>query len=318
MRTLPMGFLLCACGAGQSPAEALAPVASEAAPDSPTLVVDRSFAELVLRQQAGKTDLRPELLAHPALQAMVRHQRMSGNPAPQPEAILARILSASEGQACAEKVLEHWKGKEEVLAAYALRAMDYLPEATAVAEVLYLELGYEIGFVAPPAIALNVGHEHFCDQPHELGYYALHEHHHLGFLQWNPWPDIAAMDEPQDLLDLVRYATWLEGSAVHAAYAIRQQENALAGDEDYRVYLDPAEAERIRQRYAELLAQARGLQALEGPAVEAILGSMSSKERLWYRYGALQAWEQERSGGRQALLAAVRELPEIPPPGTAP
>lgn len=318
MRAAPL-FLVLACCQHQHPADvavaAAVDVPASPVPAGPTMRVDSDFARLVLAHRAGEPGLEDELAAHPALAAMVKHQRMSGHPSPDPAELLGRILVSDEDLECGAVVLEHWQGREDELVATAMEAMDHLPSATVPGAVVYLELGYEIGFVAPPAIALNVGHPHFCAAPGELAFYALHEHHHLGFLQWAALPDLSSIDTRHELLDLVRFATWMEGTAVHAAYDARLRAGALGADPDYGVYGNPEEAARVEERFDTLVAIVRALDPVNPPALEAILGPMSSGERVWYRYGALLAWEVERTEGREGLRRRLRDgegLPSVP------
>ncbi len=312
-------LLVLACCRHQPPEEVSSAHASEpiaaSAPEPLTMRVDAGFAQLVLDHRAGQAGLEQALLDHPALAAIVEHQRLSGNPAPDPAGILEHILDSDLDLACARSVLDHWRGRDAELVAIAMAAMHHLPADTVPGEVLYLELGYEIGFVAPPAFALNVGHPHFCEDPAELAYYALHEHHHLGFLQWLSWPDLSSLDTREELLDLIRFATWMEGSAVHAAYDARQRAGALGSDQDYAIYLDPDEAARVGQRYEDVVAIAGALDPVNAAGLEFILGPLSSGERLWYRYGALLAWQLEQAEGRHGLRRRILSgegLPGLP------
>lgn len=92
---------------------------------------------------------------------------------------------------------------------------------------------------------------------------------------------------------------------MHAAYALRARQGALAADPDYAVYTDATAARRATSRYAELRARIAGTQRLPDAEVGAVLEAMSSGERIWYRFGARVAWTIEHEQGRAALVDAI-------------
>ena len=146
-----------------------------------------------------------------------------------------------------------------------------------------------------------MAHEHFVADPRELFFYAIHELHHVGFMNHRPIADLSCMADPDCLRDAVRYFTQLEGMAVHSAYAPRKKGEQLEGDDDYLVYTDKDEAKRVIERYNEVLALCD-----EGEP-GAVLEPMSSGERLWYRYGALMAWRLEQQEGIETLVGSIVE-----------
>ena len=52
-----------------------------------------------------------------------------------------------------------------------------------------------------------------------------------------------------ELYEFVRYATFLEGLAVHAARETRRLQDALAADPDYRALTDVSELGRVMAAY---------------------------------------------------------------------
>ncbi|MCA9645421.1 MAG: hypothetical protein H6718_19710 [Polyangiaceae bacterium] len=272
--------------------------------------VDGSFAELLMTG-SGDPSLRPKLLAHPALAAIVRHQKLSGNTGATPEAALEDVFKGLERHPPTRSVLDAWRGRDTELLAAANAAARYLPQGNVFSGEVYLVAGYDIGVAAPPDLILNVAHPHFVDDPRELGFYATHEAHHVGFLALRSAPALTDLNQAPKLRAVVTFMTQLEGMGVHAAYPARSEQHRLDGDDDYQVYADPAQAKAVTERYAELtttLAQTDG--SLEDELVGNVLNAMSSGQRVWYRFGALVCWHLEQHKGRQALIASIRK-PEL-------
>ncbi|MFO0564088.1 MAG: hypothetical protein U0263_00420 [Polyangiaceae bacterium] len=214
------------------------PVRSPGAPRESAHRVDSSFARLLLEAH----DLpvrRQKLLEHGALSAMLRHQRLAGNSGATREEVLAKILDSVKRNPVTASVLDAWRGREQELAEHADAAASLLPPEGRFAGTVYLVMGYDIGVAAPPDIVLNVAHEHFLHDPSELGFYATHEAHHVGFLGSRRAPELVELNEPQRLESVVRYMTQLEGMGVHAAWPHAGELGALAADRDYRIYLGP-------------------------------------------------------------------------------
>lgn len=273
--------------------------------------VDDSFARLALRWLAEDAQgLRLKLLAHPALSAMLRHERLAGDRSITKQALLDRILRSVRRARPTSRVLEAWAGRGDALIWYAGEAARYLPAGTAFTGTIYLAMGYDIGVAAPPDVVLNVAHEHFETAPSELGFYATHEAHHVGFLRFRPVPSMTNLSDPARLRTLVQFMTQLEGMAVHAAYPLRRDRGQLGADHDYSVYANPAEADRVTIRYKEIVTQLSQSDLLRDQQVGAILNAVSSGERLAYRFGALVSWTLERERGRRALIASI-ETPAV-------
>ncbi len=129
-------------------------------------------------------------------------------------------------------------------------------------------------------------------------------------MQYQPPPRLSDLKTCADLLRLVEYSTQLEGMAVWAAYDRRKQEHALQDDGDYVALIDEA-----RMRKDELLyfkdyqyLKMRGHEPADADAW-AVIGRMSSGERLWYRVGARMAQRIEEKFGRSALVALIEKGP---------
>ncbi|MEZ4369616.1 MAG: DUF5700 domain-containing putative Zn-dependent protease [Polyangiaceae bacterium] len=278
-----------------------------AAPPPQTSRVDGSFAELLMTG-SGDPSLRPKLVAHPALAAIVRHQKLSGNSMATPESALNDVFKGLERHPPTRSVLDAWRGRDTELLEAATAASRYLPQGNVFSGKVFLVAGYDIGVAAPPDLLLNVAHPHFTADPQELGFYATHEAHHVGFLALRSAPALTDLNQAPKLRAVVSFMTQLEGMGVHAAYPARSEQHRLEGDDDYHVYVDSTQAKAVTERYAELtttLAQTDG--ELEDELVGTVLNAMSSGERVWYRFGALVCWRLEQQQGRQALIAAIRD-----------
>jgi len=282
--------------------------AGTSAPTPPAAArVDDSFARRVLEvldaERAGQGPDTQRLRDHPAVLAVMRHRRLTGDSGATADTTLELMLRKAREAPPSRRVLEAWAGREGELTRRAGAAAAYLPAGFRFEGTVLLMAGYDIGVPAPPDIALNVGHRHYAESPEELGFYATHEAHHVGFLAVRPIPSLDHLDDPAHLREVIGYQTQLEGMAVHAAHPVREAAGALAGDGDYRVYVDAAEAARVTRRYGELLS--RWPTPLTERFVSELLDTLSTNERLWYRFGALVARELERRQGRDALIASI-------------
>ncbi len=269
------------------------------------LRVDLSFAERVL---AGAE--APELALHPAAAALARHQGMTGNPAPDPRAIVDGLLERQPDKARVAQVLRHWGDRKTELAVAMHDASDYLPSGSPPPEHLYAVTGYDIGVAAPPDVVLNAGHERFLSDPSEGIYYACHEAHHVGFLHHRAMPDLTALGGPGILGQVVDFITQMEGMAVHAAKPLREASGAMDADPDYAVYRSEEKAAEVSAAWKALRARCGTTEPDEGALIGEVLDAMTSGGRLAYMYGAVLSEQIERTRGRAALVASV-ETPEI-------
>lgn len=299
------GFL---CGAALAAAGLLVGCPRRATPPavgSSGLVVDDSFARLALAHLAGD-DATSALLEHPALEALARHQAMTGVPSSTPAELLARVLDRVDVEGAAT-VLEAWSARPGGLEQAASDALRLLPAGVQLSGRILLGVGYDIGVAAPPDVYLNLAHPHFVQAPEELPLYATHEAHHVGFLQRRTMPALERLEEPPVLREIVSFFTQLEGMAVHAALEPRRAAGLLDGDPDYAVYDDASVATAVIEAYRQQLALLEVEGRLHGSTIGQVLGRMSAMERLWYRFGALVCARIEERQGRAALVATIDE-----------
>lgn len=267
-----------------------------------------SFARDALAYGEAPDDvLRRRLEASPALAALLRHRRLSGDTSITADELLARVLDEAEDVAGTRTVLDRWQPRPAELIAAADRSRRHLPPGRGFGGHVYLVVGYDIAVATPPDIAVNAAHAHFRERPEEVAHYVTHEAHHVGFLSLRSMPSLENLSDPAELTGLVRFLTQLEGMAVHSAYEPRRAAGHLGADADYRLYEDAAEAARVTRRYAEVLALAASPGPLSDETIGQVLEAMSSGERLWYRFGALVSWTLEREQGRDELVASITE-----------
>ena len=274
----------------------------EAGAQARMIRVDLSFAE---RLVAGAG--LDELAAHPAAAALARHQAMSGNPDPDPRAIVEEILDAGSDPLRTQAVLKLWRERRNDLALAMHAASEYLPPDSPTPHHLYAVTGYDIGVAAPPDVVLNAGHERFLADPSEGIYYACHEAHHVGFLHHRTMPDLTALGGPGILGQVVDFITQMEGMAVHAAKPLREAAGAMDADPDYEVYRSREKAAAVTAAWRALRARCGTTEPDEGALIGEVLDAMTSGGRLAYQYGALVCETFEATQTRAALAETVKE-----------
>lgn len=191
-------------------------------------------------------------------------------------------------------------------------AKAHLPQGFNFAHPLYVTWGYDIGVSMAGSSSLNIAHPHFAESPEEIWYYCIHEMHHAGVTSFHPFPmPIADIKTTAEMTAFIRYATFLEGAAVYAAYGARAEAGALADDRDYVALEDAAAIARVLADYAAILA------AFEDSPERALtdadwemIGPLSDGERLWYRAGAAMARKIDEGLGRAAYRRIIREGPD--------
>ena len=299
-----MALCMIACGSSQ-----LAVDADDTA-EACSLAVDTSLAEYLLNtRQKGQTP-NEQLTEHPALFAITSHQHLSGNARATAGNMLERMQKAVASAKAPPTALDYWRPRQTTLVDFAKYARDYLPDNAKQCGKIFIVAGYDIGAAAPPDIILNVAHPHFVAQPKELGFYATHEAHHVGFMSLRGPPALTNLNEPSRLISIIEYMTQLEGLGVHAAYNLRKTRDALGDDPDYAVYEKPAVATSVISEYKHWLNRLASTDTLSDEMVGNALNALSSGDRLWYRFGALVAWKLEKDQGRTALITSINQ-PEI-------
>ena len=310
-------LLFCGC-----PAPAQTKVASPSqAPESDAvsqqhLTFDAAFAQLTLRYFHDHDPGTLKLLANtPAAAHLLEHARNFDYDVPKDstQALAAHLMSKEtpERVAACRSSLDYFSGPMLADSSWVNGTLAYLPPGFRFRGSLFLIFGYDIGVAYGDNASLNCAHPHFAAHPEELKYYAIHELHHVGFMTYQPPPRLADIKTCRQLLHLVQYSTQLEGMAVYVAYASREKEHALAGDDDYVALQDGARMTRDEQLYFDDLhyLQNRGDEPADD-AAWAVVVRMSSGERLWYRVGAHMAQTIEQRSGRTALVALVQQGPE--------
>jgi hypothetical protein len=185
-------------------------------------------------------------------------------------------------------------------------ASSYLPDQAQPANPPHMTWGYDIGVAMNAHASLNVTHRHFLADRDEIWFYCIHEVHHSGLMQIHPMPRVTDIDTVLELYEFVRYATFLEGLAVHAARGSRRLHNALDGDHDYLALTDALELDQVMVAYQQKLAYLRS--EIGRPLRDEhwhVVEEMSSGRRLWYVAGAAMAAHIEDSNGRGDLLELV-------------
>ncbi|MCK4671437.1 MAG: hypothetical protein KAT47_02770, partial [Candidatus Aegiribacteria sp.] len=176
---------------------------------------DWSFAKRILESDPDR--FPAGLSGLPALKALIRHQILSGNSSPDEDTLLSDVLQNIPDRNGAHLLLTEWENRDNDIIEYSREALRYLPGKTRLSGKIFFVAGYDIGFVAPPDVAINIAHQHFIKYPDDVGYYLTHEVHHLGFLSHRTMPPIReSLHTGEGLLKLIFFLTQMEGMAVHA------------------------------------------------------------------------------------------------------
>jgi hypothetical protein len=191
-------------------------------------------------------------------------------------------------------------------------ASAYLPGEAQPKNPLHITWGYDIGVAMDDHASLNFTHPHFLNDRKEIWFYCIHEVHHSGVMQIHPMPQIISdIDTVQKLTDFIRYATFLEGLAVHAARDDRRKANALGQDRDYIALEDTEHLARLLTVYWQRLSFInREIGVPLSDVHWKVVEEMSSGDRLWYVAGAAMAAAIENSLGRAGLLEIIRQGPK--------
>ncbi|MBU1240324.1 hypothetical protein KJ865_11510, partial [Myxococcota bacterium] len=189
-------------------------------------------------------------------------------------------------------------------------ALRYLPADFRFAGTLYFTVGYDIGTAWYPNGSINLAHKGFLQNPREISYYIIHELHHIGFMKYNPMPDLKTLKRASDLANLVRFAAHMEGMGVYAPWELRRQRGHL-NDPDYRTLADTTARKKAVDRFFVIFDDLvkRGAQPVT-PRELAYLEELSGKGRLWYIAGAHMAQAIEKDLGVPALRNLVKSGPK--------
>ncbi len=281
------------------------------------LTFDSSFAKLALQYEAKPNpSLLEQMTSSPAIAHILRHATNFDYDVPKnsPQELVTYLLKPASDQAeriaTCKQSLDYFTGPMLTNPGWVGDVLRYLPTNFRFHGTLFLTFGYDIGVAIGPSASLNCTHHHFQNHSRELLYYAIHELHHTGFMQYQPPPRLADLKSCADLLRLVEYSTQLEGMAVWAADARRKQEHALQDDADYVALIDEARMSHDETLYFKdyQYLKARGEEPAD-TAAWAVIQRMSSGERLWYRVGARMAERIEANFGRTVLVALIEKGP---------
>lgn len=278
---------------------------------------DFTHVTLALRY-FGEPDenLLVEIAASPAGQHLKRHSDRTGYYPPDATAldVTRDLLKERPPPGTLEAVagLVQAVGSEPARQALCMaEAARFLPPEAVPVNPLHVTWGYDIGVAMDGHASLNFAHPHFLQDPEEVWFYCIHEVHHSGLMRLHPMPRVAEIGTVRELYEFVRYATFLEGLAVHAAREQRTRLGALAADPDYVKLTRVAELERTMADYDAKLAW---LGSQVGLALSDthwnVVERMSSGDRLWYVAGAAMAAAIEQARGREGLLEAEKNGPD--------
>ena len=190
------------------------------------------------------------------------------------------------------------------------QTLQYLPDDFVFTGHLFFTWGYDIGVSMDENASLNLAHNTFHKSIDEVWYYCIHELHHVGFQQYNRFPDFAKVTPGPQLFELVQYLTFLEGSAVYAAYVARADNKDLT-DPDYIALENPTTMQAYTQEYFHTynMIASIGDSALNEDDWN-LLNNLSDGKRLWYRVGASMAEKLDKKLGRHAYKKIIKQGPQ--------
>lgn len=287
-------------------------------PEPCTSCFDFSHVKLAIEYfDAPRDSLLAEIAATPAALHLKRHSDRTGyySAGATPREITNDLVEKTPSPETLNAVRDLVRYADKNPArqkACGLEAAAHLPEEVRPNNPLYITWGYDIGVAMDDRASLNFTHTHFLENREEIWFYCIHEVHHTGVMQIHPMPDkISDIDTVQELYDFARYATFLEGLAVHAARDARREASALGHDRDYLALEDVKSLDRIVGAYWKNLSFLKSeigvpLNKVHWQVVE----DMSSGDRLWYVAGAAMAAEIESHQGRGRLLEVIRQGPD--------
>lgn len=268
--------------------------------------LDTSFVKYVLNTlQKNAHSSSETVLQHPALQAIVRHQKMSGAFQATVRKIWKCISRKNIYHARVKRVLSYIQKQGQHICQLWNESAAYLPSSFRFTGRIYFVVGYDIGVASPPDILINIAHPRFLREPREIGAYIIHELHHVGFLRHQKMPYLKGLPKRSTTLQLIRWATQSEGMAVHAAYAYRKRHHLLHLDPDYSIYTDCKRRNAVIRGYKRRLADVQSSSQQQVNRLGSILTEMSSKGRLWYQFGAIVAQSLIHKKGTQYLINSI-------------
>ena len=184
------------------------------------------------------------------------------------------------------------------------------PEGTHLRSVLYTNLGYDIGVVSEGCALINIGHEDFHKNSQEILFMSMHELHHVVYTAYNTFFDLTQVHRFDQLFDVVKYCTHMEGLAVYCTLEPRRAAKAL-NNRDYQLFLDEKARSKRVSGYFDILTdiEVRGGASLQEDDWN-VLERMSDRNRLWYVTGAHMAQIIDKKLGHDTLLETIRMGPD--------
>jgi hypothetical protein len=261
----------------------------------------------------------PELLEHPAYQAVLRHARiaygarLSGAELDSAVAgeespffgfrnVRANLPRIRDFMAAGRQLQRGWLA-DAVTSLSAFASRDETAGVT-----VYPIVGYDAGIGLDGKACLNVNWQIYLERPAEFGYMMIHESTHVILGRCGPLPDLGAERSRSEWYGLFSRMTQDEGFAVYAPLALRLA-RGHTGDrthpilEDYAVLSSRADTQRVLADFRETAADlAGGSNLARDEYLEAIFGS----ERLTYRAGCEILRRAHAAGGPEAVAAAFR------------
>jgi len=188
-------------------------------------------------------------------------------------------------------------------------AKNYLPRDFQFEGNLFFTWGYDIGVSMDKNASLNLTHRKFREDKEEIWFYCIHEMHHVGIQHFHKFPALSEVKTGDQLLSLVKYLSFLEGTAVYASYDARRMYDAL-DDSDYQALENPELMQEYTRDYFERLEEIRQIGSRSLTDEDwSLLDELSDGKRLWYRVGAEMARQIDAAEGRETLISIIETGP---------
>ncbi|MBN1329454.1 MAG: hypothetical protein JXA54_08270 [Candidatus Heimdallarchaeota archaeon] len=187
---------------------------------------------------------------------------------------------------------------------------NFIPSEKNINCKLHLMIGYDIGIANENNTYINLGYPLFHKDPKELLYFSMHELHHVVFFNYHSIKSLDEIKTTLDLLNVIKYYTFLEGLATYLTLNKRIQEKGLKF-KDYKVLTNKILTRKYSREYFKIVNEL-SLQP-ERPVTTSdfkILEQMSGGRRLWYIAGAYMVKTIDEIIGRDMLIKIMKYGPE--------
>lgn len=204
-----------------------------------------------------------------------------------------------------ENILTQLKNQNNLTKEAENETLKYLPEGTIFSVNMYITLGY---FPVGMNGNFNIDLSFNFDNIREILYLAIHELHHVGFLQYHKVPlSINNLKSKGDLANLLSAHFQLEALATYAPYNIRLSENSL-NDPDYCKINDiKLMNEYKRQLFASYDNLKKGSDLKLEENDFAILNDFWNGKRIAYRFGLYSCIKISEKYGQAFLVNTIKE-----------